>query len=295
MILLTGATGFVGAYVARRLAADGVRLRCLVRRTSSTGGLSALGAELAYGDVTDPGSLREALGGVEGVVHLVAVIVEKGQATYEGVNYQGTLNLLEACRVAGVQRLLHMSNIGVGPEARFPFMHSKWRAEEEVRNSGLDWTVFRSSIMFGAGDEFITKLAGIVRSAPVVPVIGTGKSRFQPIWVEDTARCVAMALKDPATAGRVIPIGGPEHLTYEQILDVIMEALGVSKPKVHIPVPFMMPVAALMAAVQPRPLITPGQLSQLALDNATDLDAVERAFGFRPASLREKIAYVRDK
>ena len=99
----------------------------------------------------------------------------------------------------------------------------------------------------------------------------------------------------PATAGRVIPIGGPEHLTYEQILDVIMEALGVSKPKVHIPVPFMMPVAALMAAVQPRPLITPGQLSQLALDNATDLDAVERAFGFRPASLREKIGYVRDK
>src|SRR3990172_4261679 len=139
MILLTGATGFVGAYVARRLAADGVRLRCLVRRTSSTGGLSALGAELAYGDVTDPGSLREALGGVEGVVHLVAVIVEKGQATYEGVNYQGTLNLLEACRVAGVQRLLHMSNIGVGPEARFPFMHSKWRAEEGVRKNGLDW------------------------------------------------------------------------------------------------------------------------------------------------------------
>ncbi|MDP2728260.1 MAG: complex I NDUFA9 subunit family protein, partial [Dehalococcoidia bacterium] len=138
------------------------------------------------------------------------------------------------------------------------------------------------------------KLAGVVKSAPVVPVIGSGRTRFQPIWVEDTARCVAMALEDPGTAGRIIPIGGPEHLTYEQIMDMIAETLGVRKPKVHIPVALMMPMAALMAALQPRPVITPGQLSQLSLDNTTELDAVERTFGFRPASLREKISYIRE-
>lgn len=293
MILLTGATGFVGGYVARQLAGEGVKLRCLVRRSANVAGLANLGAELAFGDVTDPASLEEALKGVESAIHLVAVIVEKGRATYERVNYQGTVNVLEACRRAGLRRFLHMSNIGVGPEARFPFMYSKWRSEEEVRKSGLDWTVFRSSIMFGAGDEFITKLARVVRQAPVVPIIGSGRSRFQPIWVEDTARCVAKALMDPAKVGQVIPIGGPEHVTYEEIVDTIMGALGVKKPKIHVPVGLMMPMAALMAALQPRPLLTPGQLSQLALDNTTELDAVERAFGFRPASLRAKIGYIK--
>lgn len=295
LILLTGATGFVGGYVARRLVSQGARLRCLVRQTSIATGdrLAALGVELALGDVTDPDSLARAVKGVEAVIHLVAVIVERGQATFQRVNYQGTLNLLAACQGAQVRRFLHMSNIGVGPEASFPFMHSKWRAEEEVRRSGLDWTVFRSSIMFGAGDEFVTKLAGMVRKAPLAPIIGSGGTRFQPIWVEDTARCLALALEKADTVGRVIPIGGPEHLTYEEIIDLIIEALGVRKPKVHIPVALMMPVAAIMAALQTRPLITPGQLSQLALDNTTELDAVERAFGFRPASLREKIGYIR--
>ncbi len=293
MVLLTGATGFVGGYVARQLATQGVKLRCLVRRGAQVSRLAELGVDLAWGDVTDPASLDEAVRGVEAAIHLVAVIVEKGPATFERVNYQGTVNLVEACKGAGVRRLVHMSNIGVGPEAGFPFMHSKWRAEEMVKKSVLDWTIFRSSIMFGAGDKFITKLAGIVRTGPIVPITGPGRSRFQPIWVEDTARCVANALMNPATIGRVIPIGGPEHLTYEQIVDIIMEALGVKKPKIHVPLALMMPVAALMAALQSHPLITPGQLRQLSLDNTTELDAVERVFGFRPASLREKIGYIK--
>lgn len=293
MILLTGATGFVGGYVARQLVSQGMKLRCLARSTSGIERLAGLGVEVARGDVTNPGSLDDALRGVDAVVHLVAIIVEKGEATFERVNHQGTLNLLGACRRAGVRRIVHMSNIGVAPKAGFPFMHSKWRAEEAVKSSGLDWTVLRSSIMFGAGDEFITKLAGIARGAPIFPIIGTGRSRFQPIWVEDTARCVAKVLADPATIGQVLPIGGPDHLTYEQIVDIIMEALGMKKPKIHLPVGLLTPLAAFMAAVQPRPLITPGQLSQLALDNTTDLDAVERAFGFRPARLHDKIGYIR--
>jgi NADH dehydrogenase len=293
MILLTGATGFVGGYVASRLRSEGRALRCLVRRTSQADRLRELGAELAYGDVTDPASLRQALAGVDTVIHLVAVIVEKGGATFDAVNHQGTVNLLEACQEAGVRRFLHMSNIGVGPQASFPFLRSKWQAEERVKASGLEYTIFRSSIMFGAGDEFINKLADIVRRAPIVPVIGSGRNLFQPIWVEDTARCVALALEREDTIGQVLPIGGPEHLSYEDIIDLIVETLGPKKPKLHIPLGLMLPLAGLMERVQAKPVVTAGQLSQLSLDNITDLDAVERVFGFKPASLREKIGYIR--
>lgn len=289
MVLLTGGTGFVGQHVAAELCRRGKLLRCLVRRTSNLSGLAELPLDFCPGDITDPASLPPALAGADAVIHLAAIIRERGWATFERVNYQGTLNLLEAAKRAGVEHFIYMSNIGASPEPGFPFLYSKWRGEGAVKESGLAYTIFRSSVMFGEGDGFVRVLADLIRRTPVVPIIGDGKTRFQLIWVEDTARCLATALEERAYRGRTVEIGGPEHLSYEDIVDLVISALGKRRLKLHIPVPLMRPVVWGMERVLRNPPVTGHQLSMLDRHNITELDAVEKSFGFKPTPLRQKI------
>ena len=189
----------------------------------------------------------------------------------------------------GVERLIYMSNLGAGPDRRFPLLYTKWRAEEEVRNSGIDFVILRPSVMFGEGDGFVSVLAGIIKRMPLVPVIGSGKTRFQLVFVEDVARCVAESLQDKGITNRVIPIGGPKHLTYGEIVDLIIQKLRLRRPKVHIPVPVMRAIVWTAGKFLFDLPITTAQLAMLARDNVTSLDVIEREFGFKPVSLDERI------
>ncbi|MBI4297124.1 MAG: complex I NDUFA9 subunit family protein [Chloroflexi bacterium] len=292
-VLLTGATGFVGRNIARELASRQVSLRCLVRRSSDLKPLAGLPLELTYGDATDEASLEAACRDVHTVIHLVAVIRERGRATYELINRLGTAHLVRAAQRAGVRRFIYMSNIGASPDPTYPFLRSKWQGEEEVKVSGIPHIVFRSSLMFGPEDEFTRKLAQLVRLTPIVPIIGSGRTRFQPIFVADTARCVALALGSEAYLGRTIDIGGPEHLTYEEMVDAIIAALGRRRLKLHLPIPIMRPLVWLMERVLPNPPVTSGQLRMLSVDNITSPDAVERTFGFKPVGFRQGLSYLR--
>lgn len=292
-VLITGATGFVGRRIARELYLRGKKLKCLVRKTSHLDVLKDIDAEFVYGDITHPSSLEEAVKGVDAIIHLVAVILEKGKATFGRINYEGTKNLLEATKRGGIKRFIYMSNIGSSQNPSLPFLYSKWCAEEEIRKSGLDWTIFRSSIMFGVGDGFITPLARIVRLSPIVPIIGKGRTKFQPISVEDVAKCVALALDDERTIGRIIFLGGGEQLSYKEIVELVIRTLGVKRVKVPLPVPLIAPFAWLMEKFLPRPILTYQQLKMLSIDNITELDVVEREFGFKPLSLREGISYIK--
>lgn len=264
-----------------------------MRRTSNLNVLKGIEAEFCYGDITLPSSLAEAVKGVDAIVHLVAVIIEKGKATFERINYEGTKSLLTAAKLAGVKRFIYMSNIGASPNPSLPFLYSKWRAEEEIKKSGLDWTIFRSSIMFGEGDGFLLPLARIIRLSPIVPIIGKGKTKFQLISAEEVARCVASALDDRKTIGRIIFLGGREQLSYKEIVELVVQTLGVKRIKVHLPVPLIVPFAWLMEKFLPRPLLTYQQLKMLSIDNITEPDAVEREFGFKPLSLKEGISYIK--
>jgi len=237
--------------------------------------------------VTEPDSLQQGdFEGVDNVIHLVAIIRQKGQATYEKVNYRGTVNIVEAAKKTGVKRFIHMSALGVVPDRRFPYLYTKWQGEEAVVNSGLAYTIFKPSTQFGEGDEFFNKLAIAVKMGPIVPIAGTGRTKFQPIWVEDTITCIIKALDDENAVGKTYEIGGPEHLTYEEMIDIVIETLGLKRAKLHLPVLMVYPVAAVMDSLMPNPLVTPRQLDLLALDNITDLDSVERHFGFKPKPLR---------
>lgn len=295
LIGLTGGTGFVGRAVTRALLQRGHRLRVLVRRSSAFSSLP-VGAEPVFGDVTVPDSLGRWAAGCEAVVHLVAVIREipNRGVSFERVNAEGARNVAAAARAAGVSRFVHVSALGVADDPRYPYRLTKWRGEEAVRTSGIPHSVIRPSVIFGAGDEFMNTLARLVHRAPVVPVVGDGRTRFQPVWVEDVARCAAEALDRAAPGGFSADIGGPDHWTYEGMIDLLIRHLGVRRAKIHVPIPLMMAPAALMEAVLPRPPVTRQQLKMLAFDNTTALDAIPRQFGFAARPLADGIReYIR--
>ena len=296
-VLLIGGTGYVGDAMRRRLREAGHQVTLLVRLSSSSERYEQEGFSTIQGDVTDPDSLARALERVrpEAVINLVAVIKEKGDVTFERLNYQGSVHVVDAMRQTGVGRLLQMSALGAGNTPEYPYHFTKWRAENYIKDSGLTWTIFRPSIIFGPGqhDQFVTQLANVVKMAPVVPVVGDGNARFQPVHLDDVADAYERALRDPSTAGHTYELAGPEVLTYEEILDECARALGKKKPKLHVPVALMMPAAAVMGAI---PFIdapvTTDQLKMLKIDNTTDQNAIQTLIGHAPMPFRGNIGYI---
>jgi uncharacterized protein YbjT (DUF2867 family) len=304
MILVTGATGFVGRQVVASLKEAGLGpIRCLTRRLIPAQSVLGAGVEIYEGDVTDPQAVQRAMDGVQRVIHLVAVIREKSpDQTFINVNYLGTRNVADAARISGVSYLVHVSANGAQRAPRYRYAFSKWLGEQEILRSGIPCTILRPSILFGPGDEFFNILAAVVRLFPLVPVAGHGDNRFQPIAVTDVARCVVSCLQtndlghplDLKFQGRIIPIGGLERFSYNQLLDIIADTIGVRRRKGHVPVPLMRWMSRIMGFVLPRPPMTSEQLSYMGVDNIAALDSVEQEFDFTPVLLRERLDYVRD-
>ena len=293
-VFVTGGTGFVGGAIRREL--QGRPLRLLVRDRARHAALAGSDVEIVEGDVTKPDTLARAMDGCEAVVHLVAIIAEEGTTTFDGVIRAGTVNVVAAAKRAGVRRFLHMSAMGTHHNPHYGYYEAKWQAEQAVRGAGIPWTIFRPSVIFGAGDEFVTTLAALVRLAPVIPVVGSGKSKFQPVAVGEVAEAYARALDNPTTVGQMYELGGGQTYAYEAMLDVIAAELGKRKRKVHIPVGVMMPIVKLSKPLPKalRPPVTEEQLKMLALDNASENSATADLIGRPPMRLEDGIAYVRD-
>ncbi|HEV8643284.1 MAG TPA: complex I NDUFA9 subunit family protein [Methylomirabilota bacterium] len=286
-MFVTGATGFVGRAVIQALRADRYTVRCLVRRGSERD-LQGLGAiERVEGDVLVRRGLEEDMAGCQAVIHLVGIIRERPAvaSTFELVHTQGTINIIEAAAAAGVRRYLHMSALGTRPGARSRYHQTKWAAEEAVRASGLGWTIFRPSIIYGRGDAFITMLAQLERRLPVVPVIGTGRQRLQPVPVEHVAEGFAGALVLPGTEKQTYEVGGPDTVTMVELLDMIAAALGRRRVrKVYIPLSVMRPLARVLHPLPGFP-VTPDQLLMLQEDNVCDPAPFYSTLGIRPVPL----------
>ncbi|MBE0522395.1 MAG: complex I NDUFA9 subunit family protein [Candidatus Methanoperedenaceae archaeon] len=290
MILVTGGTGFVGSHLVKRLASENLKVKCIVRRTSNIERLKQLGIETVIGDINDRKSLEMALEGVDRVIHLIGIIVERKSASFEIIHTQGTRNLVEACREAGVRQFIYISAIGARENARSRYHKTKWEAEQEVINSGIEYVIFRPSIMVGKGGEFITMLSKIVRDAPVVPVIG-GDSRVQPIYVGNTVDCITKSLTDPEITNRIFEICGPQQITYREVFHTIMEVLGIKKPAVDIPIILMWLPAYFLEKILDKPPITTQQLIMLQEDNICDITEMQDAFNLELVNFREAVVY----
>ncbi len=296
MILVSGAAGFVGSRVMARLVADGETPRGLVRdMTRASSRLPATGAEIVVGDTTRPETLDAALADADTVIHTAFITAERKQGpgvNYYRTNVEGTANLVNAAKRAGVKRIVVAGGLGTKPSSPGSYMEGRHLADESVRKSGLAWSILGPSIQFGAGSAFFNGLADLIQQVPlVVPMVGSGRTRFQPIWVEDVVTCLLMMARQPTRYdGRTIDVGGPEIYTYAQILDLLMDALGTHKLKVPGPTPFVVLGATMMEAVLPKPPITRAATALFSFDNVAAPDSVEREFGFKPTSLRAYLA-----
>lgn len=288
-IFVTGGTGFVGREIVRQLHGVGHKVRCLVRDAERAKQLLPLTVELYPGDLTDPDSFKAGLKECQAVIHLVGIIVEKGQATFERIHLQGTADLLRAASGAGVRRFIQMSALGSRPDAKSRYHRTKYQAEQAVIQSGLDWTIFRPSVIFGPGDQFVNLIARIIKSAPVIPIIGPGESRIQPIGVRNVASCFALAVGDPSTYQKIYELGGPQHLTYNRIYQIIAGVLEKKKAALHIPIPLVKPGVLISELLLPNPPITREQLIMLQEDNICDSTDAVHDFSLELLSFEEGI------
>lgn len=294
VILVTGATGYVGRYVIQALLDSNANVRCLVRDIKK---INLPKVEVVQGDVTDPVSLAVACSGIRKVIHLVAIIREKKNNTFEDINITGTENLLKVAVESGVEHFIHISALGAGTDPNYKYAYSKGMAEVAVVNSGLNYTILRPSVIFGPGYGFVDRLVQSLLMTPTfVAVPGNGNTKFQPISVKDVAQCIKLVVQHAdAYKNKTIDIGGPEHLTYNQMLDILMSTLGLKKAKLHVPLAVVRPATKIMEQIMADPLATSVELSQLAKHNITNINAVKKHFGFTPVKFAEGLEYIRYK
>jgi uncharacterized protein YbjT (DUF2867 family) len=289
-ILVTGGTGFIGPKVVHTLRAQGRDVRALVRRPDRATYLGGLGAQLVTGDVTDPVSLRAAIRGCTHVVHLVAIIQGRPDQ-FHRVMTVGTQNLIAAAKEEGVQRFVLMSALGTSETAAqtVPYFAAKWEEERDVAASGLEYTTFRPSFVFGRDGGALPTFIRQVKLSPVVTVIGEGLQRSQPIWVEDVAATFAKAVDLPQAANRTFELGGPDIVDWNGLYRTIAKVLGKRRKLVHVPIGVARSGARLTERLPGAPLSV-DQVSMIqGADNVvSNTDAVD-TFQIPLLSLEEQI------
>jgi NADH dehydrogenase len=289
-VLVTGGSGFIGPKVVHALRAQGREVRALVRRPDRATQLAAWGAELVTGDVTDPASLRASLDGCTHVVHLVAIL--KGSPSdFHRVMTQGTKDLIAASKDEGIERFVLMSAVGTNETTKdtIPYFAAKWAMEQQTVGSGLEYTIFRPSFIFGRDGGALPLFIKQVRYSPVVTVIGSGLQRIQPIWVEDVAAYFSRSVDLPQAANRTFEIGGPDVVTWNELYLRIAKMLGKRRKLVHIPTNLARAGAQLTQWAPGAPLTT-DQIAMIeAGDNvASNTDAVD-TFKLPLVSLEEQL------
>jgi len=280
-VAITGANGFVGRNLIALLLADTSPsdIRAIVRdRVRAAAELPSAGLDVRTADVTDPASLRGAFDGIDAVVHTVAIPTER-RDTFQRVNVEGTQAVVREAERAGVTKLVHMGALRGAPESRYPYLRSKGLGHAAVQASAIPHVVLCPAILFGPGDDFFPRLRFSLRF-PIVPLPGGGTARFQPLHVADLALVLRAALRGPLTG--TYELGGPEPVTYRQLVEETMRGYGIRRPTMPLPVPLMKPAAFLFERTMADPPVTVGQLDLLAVDNTPHPNAIDQVFGIRP-------------
>ena len=293
-LLVAGGTGFIGSYLCRALADGGHDVTALSR----SGGDASDGVDVATGDVTDYDSIAGAVEGQDAVVNLVALSPlfepKGGNVMHDRIHRGGTENLVRAAEDGGVEGFLQLSALGADPNGETAYIRAKGQAEEVVRESGLDWTIFRPSVVFGEGGEFVSftkRLKGMFApGVPLYPLPGGGKTRFQPIHVEDLVPMLVEALEGDEHVGETYEIGGPETLTLRQVTDLVYEAERKGVTIVPLPMPLAKIGLTVLGAVPGFPM-GPDQYRSLQFDNTTPDNDVA-AFGVETDELTTLAAHL---
>jgi uncharacterized protein YbjT (DUF2867 family) len=291
--LVTGGTGFVGPRIVHALRERELPVRSLVRGSSdrSAATLASWGSELVPGDMGDAASLRRAVEGAEVVVHLVS-IRQGSDEDFRRVMDRGTRDLVDAAKEAGVRRFVLMSALGTSEETKdlVPYYRSKWEMEQAVRGSGIEHVIFRPSFVFARDGGILPTFRRLARVAPVTPIIGSGRQRIQPIWVDDVAAYFAAGVDKPEAANRTFELGGPDAVTWNEFWHRLKRALGQRRPSVHVPMQLMRLNALVTERLPGNIPLTRDLLTMLEHgDNVTTNDDAVQTFGLPLVTLDEQL------
>jgi len=296
MILITGATGFVGRAVVHRLAAESREVRCLLRPSRQEQQLATgIPFSTVSANMSDLPALRTTMQDVTAVIHLTGEEDLDREGTMR-THVEDTTNLVTAAQEAGARRFIYLSRLGADRASAYSLFRARGEAEAVVRASGLDATILQASVIYGPEDIPTNMLVMLTKVIPfILPVPDTGLSRFQPLWIEDLTKCIMATLDRDDLIGQTIPLGGPEHFTFEQMVTEVLAAAETRRRLVHVRMPLMQGVVALFETLLPRNPVAFWWLDLLTVGSATDLVTIPRHFGFEPARFAECLSYVRRK
>lgn len=294
MILVTGGTGFIGRALIRSLVGSGYPVRTLIRPSSQSPDLPrGVGVEVTVSSLDDARGLRAAMVGIDTVYHLAGVERRGAYASLMEVDIQGTQAVTSAAQDARVDRIFFLSHLGADRASAFPVLKSKAIAEERIRRSGIDYTILRTAIVFGANDGFTTGLARLLSPLPFIFLTpGDGSTLIQPLWVEDLVTCLTWALDDEATRNEMYEIGGPEYFTLKQVVEMVMEATGIHRRIVAMRPPFLRGITVVLETIFPGLPISVYWLDYLAANRTCALDTIPRVFHLMPSRMQQRLDYL---
>jgi NADH dehydrogenase len=295
MILVTGGTGFIGQAVIRHLVADEHQVRTLLRPSMLNPDLpKGTPVEVMLSAIDDERSLRTAVAGVDTIYHLVGVEWQGVNAELVRIEIEGTKTLLRVAKEAGVKRIVYLSHLGAERPSAYPVLKVKGIVEEFIKRSGLDYTILRTSLVFGPDDNFLTALAKLISIYPFIFFLpDKGDSLLQPIWVEDLATCLSWLLEKPELVNQTIEIGGPEFLSIRQIVEEVMAATGMKRHLVSLQPSYLRLVAIMLEYTFPSFPHSVYWLDYLAADRTAEIDSVSRNFGLLPVRLSQQLGFLK--
>jgi uncharacterized protein YbjT (DUF2867 family) len=297
-VAIAGGSGFIGRAIVRRLG-DTARVRVLTRNPDAVRArLAGTGAEFVRADVTDAASLEAAIAGTQVAINAAQfdgypIENPRRGLTFERVDYGGTVAMIAAASKTGVARIIYISGAAADEQSRQPGFRAKGRAERAIRESGLEFTIFRPALVYGADDRVTNLLARAIRYAPVFALPGTGKQVVQPVAVDDLAACVAMAVMGRGR-NATFAIGGPEPMNFDELIQLMLELSGHRRPVVHVP-QALMRVAGMLGEMLPRPVFSRDAVDFLLADNPCDNGPLIAEFGIRLTPARVGMSYLKPK
>lgn len=297
-VAIAGGSGFIGRAIVRRLGAA-ARVRVLTRNPDAVRArLAGTGAEFIRADVTDAASLETAMAGAQIAINAAQfdgypIEDPRRGLTFERVDYGGTVAMIAAARKTGAARLIYVSGAAADEQSRQPGFRAKGRAEHALRDSDLEFTIFRPALVYGADDRLTNLLARAIKYAPVFAIPGTGRQVVQPVLVDDLAACVAMAVMGRGR-NATFAIGGPEPMSFEELIRLMMELSGHRRPIVHLPQALML-LAGRLGEMLPRPVFSRDAVDFLLADNPCDTGPLLAEFGIRLTPARAGMSYLKPK
>jgi uncharacterized protein YbjT (DUF2867 family) len=295
MILVTGGTGFIGQVLVRHLSEAGYPVRLLIRPSLKSPNIPmGVPVEVAVSSLSDERGLRAAMVGVDTVYHLAGGEWRGAYANLLEIDIQGTQAIVQAASTVGINRIYYVSHLGADRGSAYPVFKAKAIAEEYIRRSGIDYTILRTAVVFGPNDGFTTGLAKLLYGLPYIFLIpGDGGVLIQPLWIEDLVTCLVWSLEDEQTRNQTYEVGGPEYLPFNQVIESILNTLGLRRTLVPIRPPYLRGLTVFFEDLLPMVPVSAYWLDYLATDRTCSLDTIPRFFNLMPARFAHSLDYLR--